>query len=178
MDPIIHNSIVATIAVVFLVGAIQKLRDPMAFEIAIDAYELLPQWLVRPFSYALPLVEFGAALLLIFPTTRSLGVITAIGLLVVVTSAVAINLVRGNTDVGCGCGGIEDEQLLSWGLVARNAVLVGVTATLLMELALRPTYWFDYLVTALATIAGYALYVIASQLIANWPRLITIRGNS
>lgn len=178
LDPVVANVVMATLAIVFIVGASQKLRDLMSFEVAVEAYELLPLALVKPVAISLPVIELGAGIALLFESTQTIAISVAAVLLLVVTAAVAINLARGHTDVGCGCGGIEDEQLLSWALVIRNLLLMALLGLLLLGTTDRQTVWFDYVSTAFATITAYALYVSANQLIANRPRLMTLRRAS
>ena len=53
------------IAGVMIFGAVPKLSDPVAFSEIVGAYGLLPDFLVFPAAWALPLVELTAAFLLI-----------------------------------------------------------------------------------------------------------------
>lgn len=175
LDPVIVSLLAATLAAIFAMGAWEKLRDPMSFEIAVDAYELGPQWLSPWVARLLPMIEITAAGALLFAASRTYGVILGLALMLVVTSAVAINLMRGRTDVGCGCGGVEDEQLISWALVARNAILGGLLLLCLAEPAARPLHWFDYLSVGAGTVCAYGLYILYNQLIANQPRLGKLR---
>ena len=64
-DPVIVTIAAAATAIVLLVGAVQKLRDLMLFEAAIEGYELAPALLVKPLTLALPLAEGAAGLLLL-----------------------------------------------------------------------------------------------------------------
>ena len=175
-DPVLTHMAAATLAIIFLVGAWQKLRDRMIFEISVDAYELVPLALVAPLALLLPIMEGAAGALLVTPSMRLPGAVLAACVLFVVTAAVVINLLRGHTDVGCGCGGVEDEQTLSWALVVRNAVLGAVLMLSLATPASRVLVWLDYVSTAAGAIALYGLYVLANQLIANQPRLLSLRN--
>ena len=168
----------AALAIVFLVAAWQKLRDLETFEAALANYALLPNWLLAPVARVLPLLELGAGLALVAAPTHAAGAMLVLGLLVLVTAAVAINLLRGRADVGCGCGGIEDEQRLSWALVARNGVLMLLALVALIPPTTRELVWLDYITVAGAAIAIYGLYVASSQLIANAPRLARLRAHA
>lgn len=175
VDPALQQVAAAILALVLLTGAGYKLRDLSAFEIDVDNYALLPGALVRPVAWLLPGLEVLAGLMLVSDAVRAPGALLALALLAVVTAAVAINLVRGRTDVGCGCGGLEDEQPLSWALVARNALLALLALAALAGAAARPLTWIDYLTVACGALAGYGIYVAANQLIANRPRLARLR---
>jgi hypothetical protein len=148
-DPVVTHMLAAALAMLLLVGAWQKLRDQAAFRSALEAYDIVPATsLSGVFAWLLPCAEIVAALALVVDRARVLGVMLAALLLTVVTAGVIINLLRGRTDIGCGCGGIEDEQTLSWALVARNGVLLAL----------------------------YGLYAMINQLLANQPRLMRLRS--
>ncbi len=177
LDPVVTHLVAAALAMLLLVGAWQKLRDQMAFRTALEAYDIVPaNSLSALFAWLLPCAEALAAVALVIDGTRTYGVMLAALLLCVVTAAVIINLLRGRTDLGCGCGGIEDEQTLSWALVARNGVLLGLLAVVAAEPAARTLNWLDYLTVALGACALYGLYAMVNQLLANQPRLTRLRS--
>lgn len=165
----------ATLAIVFLVAAWQKLHELEVFEAALANYRLLPEALLAPAARALPAFELATGLALVIAPFSALGGLAALALLLLVTGAVVINLLRGRRDVGCGCGGIEDEQMLSWALVVRNTVLIMLALVALAPPAARDLIWLDYLAVAGSTVAGYGIYLVSSQLIANAPRLARLR---
>ena len=174
-DPVISGMVAAAIAIVFLVGAWQKLRDVDAFAAAVEDYAILPEALVRPFARALPLAEALAAVALIVERTRVTGVWLAFAVLAVVTFGVVVNLVRGRTELGCGCAGLEDEQTLSFALVARNGALAALVGLALAEAPTRTLAWLDYLSVGAGAICLFCLYLAFNQLLANAPRLARLR---
>lgn len=175
LDPAVLRTVTAMLAILLLVGAWQKLRDLGSFRAALEGYELLPAALLPVAALALPLAEAATGLLLVVDATRVLGAWVAVALLAVVTAAVAVNLLRGRTDVGCGCGGIEDEQTISWALVARNLVLMALAALGGQPAAPRALHAFDLLTIAAGACAAYGLYAMVNQLLANRPRLLRLR---
>jgi hypothetical protein len=176
LDPVLPHALAGAAALVLLVGAVQKFRAWDAFRAAVAAYRLLPEALVMPAALALPALELIAGAALLTGPYRSAGALLAFALLSTVTSAVAINLVRGRADIDCGCGGAEGRQRLSWGLVARNVLLMGAVAVGVAEGAPRSLGVLDYATTAFAALALYGLYACASQLLANRPGLLDL-GN-
>ena len=103
LDPVLATSAQAGAAVVVLLGAFAKMRRPAAFSQALAGYRLLPDALTAPVAFAIPLAEAIGAAALLFPDTRTAG---AIGVaLVAFAAAIAINLLRGHTDIDCGCSG-------------------------------------------------------------------------
>lgn len=171
-DPVVVHALASAAALVFVVGAVQKARDWQSFRNALGAYRLLPDALVTPVALALPAVELVAGLALLAPSFRDAGAVLAAALLAIVTGAVAINLARGRTDIDCGCGGAEGRQRLSWGLVARNAVLLLAVAVSAQQGGTRVLASLDYATLVFASLALYGLYACASQLLANRPRLL------
>ncbi len=176
-DPVVTHLVAAALAMLLLVGAWQKLRDQVAFRTALEAYDIVPATSMSGvFAWALPVGEIVAGVALVIDRTRGAGVMLGALLLTVVTAAVVINLVRGRTDLGCGCGGIEDEQSLSWALVARNGVLLALLAMVSLEPAVRELRALDYLTIAAGACGLYGLYALVNQLLANQPRLMRLRS--
>jgi len=178
LDPVLGHALAGATALVLLVGAAQKVRDWPGFRSALGAYRLLPEVLVTPAALALPAFETIAGFALFAPACRSAGALLALALLATVTGAVAINLARGRTDIDCGCGGAEGRQRLSWGLVARNAMLMAALVVGAQPTGPRPLGIFDFATLTFATLALYGLYACASQLLANRPRLVDLRNHA
>lgn len=180
LDPVATSTLSAVLSVIFLTGAWQKLRDLPLFQANVENYRLLPDNLAWPAAFLLPLWELAAGVLVLFDPVRTAGAALAIGLLSVVTAAVVINLLRGRTEIDCGCGslgGHVGDQTLSWGLAIRNLVLVVAALLALREDAARNLVWIDYLSVAGGTLGLLGLYVTANQLMANNPRLLALRNH-
>ena len=176
LDPTLPHIAAALLAIVFLGGAWQKLRDLAALAGAVEQYRLLPDAWAAGAARTLLAAEFAAGLLLLPLPTRGAGALLAALLLAAVTLAVAINLLRGRRAIDCGCGGAEGGQHLSWGLVLRNALL-GLAAVLAAAAETpRELVWLDGLTVVAGTLAFYGLYAAANQLLANRPRLLQLKG--
>lgn len=176
VDPVIARACGAAVALILLLGAIDKLRDREMFEAIVENYRVLPAgpaslWFAR----MLPLVEIAAAGLLLWPAMRAIGAAVAIGLLAVFCLAIGFNLLRGRRDVDCGCGGASGRQTLSWWLVARNAVLAAIALLGAGDGLVRDMAWLDAFTAVAGTLALLALYVFFNQLGANAPRLKSLR---
>jgi uncharacterized membrane protein YphA (DoxX/SURF4 family) len=176
LDPTLPHIFAALLAIVFLGGAWQKLRDMDGFVMAVEQYRLLPASWAPPAAWALLLAEACAGLLLLPLATRTMGAVLALAVLAAVTLAVAVNLLRGRQAIDCGCGGPEGGQHLSWGLVLRNGMLCLASALSLADEAPRELVWLDGLTVVAGTLALYGLYAAANQLMANRPRLLKLRG--
>lgn len=178
IDPVLARACGAALAVILIVGAWQKLRDLAVFEASVELYRLLPETLVPLFARLFPVLEAMAGVALLFDASRSLGL--ALGLLVLgaATLGVAINVSRGHTEIDCGCGGAEGHTRLSWALVARNLVLLGLLVAGAQFGSERALVWIDYLSVAGGTLMLLTLYAAANQLIANHPHLAQMRSGS
>src|SRR5262245_36242637 len=103
MDPVIDATVRADLALLFVVAAAHKLRDPARFRATVADYRLLPD----------PLVPLGAACLIVaepvvvaaLASSRWWGLAGAAALLALYAAAIAINLARGRRHLDCGCAG-------------------------------------------------------------------------
>ena len=118
--------------IVFVEAGLAKLRHRDLVPGLVANYRLLPQAMVGPVAFALPVVEMVLGLGLIGSVfaggaLRLLG-IPAAALFVVFAAAMAINIGRGRSAIDCGCGRSQLRQPLRWGLVLRNLVLAALVA--------------------------------------------------
>ncbi len=178
LDPVLARVSGAALVVILLVGAWQKLRDPAVFEASVELYRLLPERLVPLFARLFPLLEAMAGVALLFEASRPIGFALGLAVLGTATLGVAINVLRGHTEIDCGCGGAEGHTRLSWALVVRNAVLLVLLAAGAQAGAERGLVWIDYLSVAGGTLVLLALYAAANQLLANHPNLAQLRNGS
>ncbi len=174
LDPVLPYAASYTLGAIFLAGAHAKWRERHVFVAVVQAYGLLPVPLVTVFSFCVMLAEFGVGLALWWPPLWPVAQLAGVALLAVVTGAVGVNLLRGRTDIDCGCGGASGDQQLSWALVGRNAVLALFLAAAASPAAARDLQWLDYGTIAFATAIGFALYAAVNQLLANRPRLASL----
>ncbi len=167
LDPVFDIAFRGALAALLLAAAWHKLRDPIRFWQAVAGYHLLPDALTRPAARLVPVVEIALAISLLAVTSSPLAVVAAIALWLVYGSAIAVNLVRGRTELDCGCGGIGADQTIHWGLVVRNGVLAAVTASLLLPSMTRELQWFDYAAASFAGLLLLLIYATAEHLLRN-----------
>lgn len=165
LDPVMVWSARLVLAAVLLAAAVGKLRAPEEFTGVVQNYRLLPDLLVRPVAWSLPVVELLLALgLLVEPTRRPAAVMTAL-LLAMFALAMAINLWRGRVHIDCGCFAATLKQRLSWALVGRNGVLIGFALLAVAGGgAARSLGALDLVTIAVASTGLILLYVAFSQL--------------
>ncbi|HEX6137478.1 MAG TPA: MauE/DoxX family redox-associated membrane protein [Casimicrobiaceae bacterium] len=172
------HALALAIGVVLLGAVVHKLRGWSAFRAAVADYRLLPDALVAPAAVALCALEAIAGIALLVDGLRIVGASLAIAAIGVATAAVTINVLRGRTDVDCGCGGIEGRQPLSWGLVARNGALLVALAAIAFVPPANSTGFVAYATLAAATLALATLYGAASQLLANRSHVADLASRS
>ncbi len=167
LDPVIDIALRGALAALLLAAAWHKLRDPIAFWQTVSGYRLLSEWLERPLARAIPFLEIAIALSVLFFTTSPLPLVAAVSLWVVYGAAIATNLLRGRTELECGCGGIGADQTIHWGLVVRNGILALTTGLLLLPGSTRMLTWFDFATAGFAVLILLLAYATAEHLLRN-----------
>ena len=89
---------------VFVVAGAIKVPDPAAAVRAVRAYRLLPELLVAPVAFGLPMIEIAVGLALLVGAFVRTAAIAAAVLLVVFVAAVGSAWARG-LQIDCGCFG-------------------------------------------------------------------------
>lgn len=175
----------AALAAILLLGAFDKLRDFRAFESAVAGYRLLPSTIHRAFAVTFVAAEGLGGVLLLSWSGSVAGAALGLATLAVAVMGLSVNLVRGRTDIDCGCGGVSTSGSgLSWWLVVRNAVLcLDAVAILAVHLGAIPGYHLSWLgvdgITFVgATLAMLGLYYIFNQLIEVHMRIQKLRSQS
>jgi uncharacterized membrane protein YphA (DoxX/SURF4 family) len=174
-DPTVVLASAIALAAILLLGALEKLRDLTRYSAAVAAYGLLPPVLVNVFARLFALLELAAGVMLLLPgELRVAGAWLALVLLVLVTTALALNLLRGHTDIDCGCGGPAHAQVgLSWWLIGRNALLLACCVPALLPAGTeRVLQWIDAPALLGATLAIIGLYFTINHLIASHTQFV------
>ncbi len=110
------------LAAVFAIAATTKIRDPLSTRRSIGDFGLpSPRLLAR----ILPTTEAATALLLV--VEPRLGGQCAVALLVAFTTLIVGRLMAGHHEA-CGCFGTWSQRPLSWRDLARNGVLIALSA--------------------------------------------------
>lgn len=178
IDPVLIYAASATLAGILLLGGLAKLRGFDDFLGAAGAYALLPLRLVKPFAVVFIAAELLSGAMLLAPVTRSGGALLGVMVLLVATSGIVVNLLRGRRDIDCGCGGFGGRGggLSGW-LVLRNAVLLllALTAVFTGHASVRAFSWVDAVTFFGATLALLGMYYLSDQLIDSHTRLQNLR---
>lgn len=128
------------VAGVFLGACLAKISDPESFALAVHRYRLLPGFAVNGVAIALPWIELtcGLAVLAGPRRVRAAAALLLLGMLIVFTGAISLNLLRG-IEASCGCFTTRADAAVSdgWNLL-RNASLIWLTLAIWRD-ALRPS---------------------------------------
>jgi uncharacterized membrane protein YphA (DoxX/SURF4 family) len=120
--PVVGLAIRLTAGTVWLVAGAAKIADLEQFRVQVDAYRLVPGGLEAAFAYALPFLEVGIGLYLVFGLlVRGTAVLSCLLMALFVVAMVQAR-VRGLT-LDCGCFGALARQPIGWWTVARDAAL-------------------------------------------------------
>lgn len=116
------------IAAAFVISGSAKVFNLRSFVATVQGFELFPDGLARTVGYVLPFTELLLGLLLLLNVYRGVLLGFAVVLLFIFALGIAVNLIRGRTEISCGCFGSKESHL-TWFLVIRNALLIGVALT-------------------------------------------------
>jgi len=103
--------------IVLLIAGVMKVGGMGVFGQQIVAYRVLPRRLARPAGYLLPPLEMTLGISMLFAPRLGAG---AAFLFASFAVAVGLNLLRGRTELRCGCFGATGRHTISWGHVAGN----------------------------------------------------------
>lgn len=171
IDPAIGGLCALSLALIFGASGVMKLRDIEIFEGSLANYQLAPTSLEKPLAYALPMFECIAAAGLLMTSTRVAAASMVFVLLFVFTGAIAINLVRGRSNIDCGCFGPALRQELSGWLLLRNLFLMILAMMVIFPTGERAIESIDVVTIVLGALTLVTLYASANFAIGNAPKV-------
>lgn len=116
------------VGLAFVASGIGKLVDQSRFVEVVREYRLLPESAAAVVGWTLPGAELVLGIGLLMGLFWPWFPAAAAVLLLVFTGAVAANLARGRSALGCGCFGGTGGARLGWTIVTRNVALAIVVA--------------------------------------------------
>ncbi|MBI2794448.1 MAG: DoxX family membrane protein [Ignavibacteria bacterium] len=113
----------------FVLAAIPKITEPLAFATSIYHYGLVPVWAINAIALILPWLELlaGSALLLGYKTKLAAALCGL--MLLIFTLAVAWAVANG-LHIDCGCFGEAGGEEVSWWKVGKNTLMIAGTELL------------------------------------------------
>lgn len=176
MDPIIKLIAVLCFGVLFGTAAIHKARNRAVFRDQLAAYGLVPERLLGTVAAALPIFELTLAAGLFIPALTIKALWGSVFLLVGYALAMTLALLRGRSNIDCGCGGANGATPISTPLVLRNLVLAALATGAAFFSGGRALSVLDLGLATLVATAACVLYLAANQLMANGPNLKIFRN--
>ena len=170
LDPLVASIVSIGFGLMFLLASVHKLTGFERFRTILGDYRIMPGILVPLVATAVPALEVALGLAWLFGSEpRVAGLMTA-GLLVLYTSAIALNLLRGRVHLSCGCGfgkAARGDEALSWWLVVRNAALLMAAVAATLPQSERSIGVLDYGLLVAALLGVVLLFSAANQLMRN-----------
>ena len=146
----------------------RKFRGLEDFRAVLADYRLVPARATRPAALAVPFIEgVLAGLWLVAPWRVEAVILASVGTALLMGAyggAITVNLLRGRSWIGCGCGGGEQ---LSWILVVRNLVLTGFALLPLAIIDAALPRWQDLAVSVPVFAIATLLYLATRTLLEN-----------
>lgn len=163
LDPVFALTLRICFTYLFASAATHKLHNLPSFRYTLTDYDLVPAKFVGALAVAVVSAEAYIALRMLFSTRIQYA---AAAVLTAYSFAIALNVVRGRTDLDCGCMGPAARTPLRWWLVARNMALVACVLLLSVPVTLRPFTWFDAALVLGATVTMFAVWVAVERVLA------------
>ena len=107
----------------FLLAAIPKIQDPVAFAISVESYRVLTGQAVLWVALVLPWLELVIGFGLLIPKMRRASSLLIMLLLFIFVGLHASTWIRG-LDIDCGCYAIESVSSNYFLLISRNCALM------------------------------------------------------
>lgn len=164
LDPVFLLLVRLGLAVLFLAGALHKVRDLERFTATVRDYQIIAGSLSRPAAIGLAVAEAGVGLGLLLPSLDPLGSVGAALLLGLYGGAIGLNLARGRRHIDCGCLGFARGQSISGWLLVRNAGLAALGFLLLVPDLPRAMGWVDLFSVAAGLAMAVLLWLAAHSL--------------
>ena len=162
LDPLFPLFARLVLALLFVGAVRHKLADLLRFEGIVRDYRLAPGSGSFALARSLVALEVGLVFGLVAPWTAATASLVAALVLAGYALAIGVNLVRGRSEIECGCGGAGER--LRWRLVARNALLVAVCLVGATAPAERPLGALDALTLVVGLTSVVLLWSAASHL--------------
>lgn len=114
------------IAIIFISSSISKYINFEKHIGIIEDYKILPPNWSKSLGNLDFSIEFVIGILLLLGLFQFWSGVIGSGLLLIYTIAIVINILRGRTEISCGCGGVMGNHNLCWKLVIRNISLISI----------------------------------------------------
>jgi hypothetical protein len=158
-------------------AAMHKLRDLARFRATLVEYDVLPRGLAESAAPVIGILEASLAVALAAGIAAPAAAMAVAALMLAYAAAIHINVVRGRTDLDCGCMGPAARVPVSSALVLRNLALATAAATLAVTASGHAAGWLDVATALAATFVLAACWQASERLLALAPRAAKLRSS-
>ncbi|MCX8057658.1 MAG: hypothetical protein N3F03_08630 [Ignavibacteria bacterium] len=117
------------LAFLFILASIEKLKNPFAFALSIDAYRIFPEFFVNMSVLIIPWLELFVGFGLLFNYKLRLNLFVYLFLMVTFTLLVVFAVIKG-LDIECGCFG-ESSSKVGLKKIFENLLIILVNVILI-----------------------------------------------
>jgi len=172
LDPALGCLIVAAAALLFAGASLHKARRIRRFTQIFAAYRVLPDAWAQRLAWLVPCIEGTIAVAVAWPATRRAALLAGVAALLVYAAAIGVNLLRGRSDLDCGCGAARERRRIAAWMVWRNLALAAALGVALLPWRSRPWDPTDVITLVGGLIVSVTLYAAVDRLLG----LVTPRG--
>ena len=112
------------LSMIFFISSTHKIRQPQQFVATIASYDLLPKAWHKSLAFIIICTEATVSILLFLGWQSRTVAAVCIFMLMIFSYAIGINLIRGRTDLDCGCFGSKHSGKFNLKLIGRNFILL------------------------------------------------------
>ncbi len=165
MPAIISDGVAWFLVCLFVQAAWHKLGAPQYYR------RLMTRYVGRPGGgiavWLVALLEAYIALSLLLPESRAAGLAAAAGLLLAYGGLMASQVLRGVSNMQCGCAGPDSQLGVSWALVIRNGVCAGLALLAMTSGGTADAGWIGLVISLFVALFALLVYETSEQLISN-----------
>lgn len=170
----VFGALQVALGLLFLASATGKARDIQGFVHGVRSYHVLPAVLVRPYALMLPVLEGGAALLLLSGRHPRVGGALALAMLISFGVGTGVNVWRGR-DVPCHCFGTGAGERTSRRSLLRITLLAAASTLVILGDSTDPAFFGSPISALLVTSLG-AFALSAGAWLLKLPDLLGMRA--
>jgi len=165
LPAIISDGVAWFLVCLFVQAAWHKLGAPQYYRRLMTRYVGrlgggIAVWLVA-------LLEAYIALSLLLPESRAAGLAAAAALLLAYGGLMASQVLRGESNMQCGCAGPDSQLGVSWALVIRNGVCAGLALLAMTSGGTADAGWTGLVISLFVALFALLVYETSEQLISN-----------
>ncbi len=120
----IYTLLTISLGWMFLFSSFSKFSNLRNHFIIIKNYDIVSESQAKFFSRIDPSFELVASIMMILGIYTKYALLLVLLLITLYSISIVINLLKGRTNIECGCGGLLGSHNLSWKLIYRNALLI------------------------------------------------------